>query len=117
MHGPGLEDATRFRRRLTATSDDPLTLETKRKRVCDIIGEPPSWPNDLDGASQGPNDFRGARISEVTVVGNEVTVCTSGGACGNTLSVFTIEDEQLRARVVGALRYGMSVYVAAYEPI
>jgi hypothetical protein len=94
-----------------------MTLETKRKRVCDIIGEPSSWPNHLHGASQGPNDFRGARISEVTVVGNEVAVYTSGGAGGITYSIFTIEDKQLREGVVRVLQYGLSVYVAAYEPI
>ena len=87
------------------------------KRVCDVIGDPAFWPNHLHRAGPGVNDFRGATISDVIVVGSDIAVCTSGGQSGRTFSVFTIEDEQLRSRVVRALRYGLNVYVAAFEQI
>jgi hypothetical protein len=64
-----------------------------------------------------PTDFRGATIADVIVVGCEIAVCTNGGACGRTFSVFTIEDHELRERVRQALRFGMSVYAAACEEI
>jgi hypothetical protein len=90
---------------------------TNFKRVCDVIGEPAFWPNHLHRAGRGANDFRGATIADVVVVGNDIAMCTSGGQSGRTFSVFTIEDEQLRVRLVQALRYGLSLYVAAYEQI
>lgn len=62
------------------------------KRVSDVIGNPASWPNYLRVDGEGPSDFRGATISEVIVAGNEVAICTTGGACGATFSVFAIAD-------------------------
>jgi len=106
---PGLEPAS--------DRNCPPGSPTSHRRVCDVIGEPQAWPNHLAGAESSPKDFRGATIADVIVVGSEIAVCTKGGACGRTFSVFTIEDDGLRERVRQALRYGMSVYAAAYEEI
>ena len=104
---------------LAPTSDRncPGGSQASCQRVCDVIGEPQTWPNHLAGADLRPKDFRGATISDVIVVGCEIAVCTNGGACGRSFSVFTIEDDELRERVRQALRYGASVYTAAYEEI
>ncbi|MDP9198093.1 MAG: hypothetical protein M3O07_02610 [Pseudomonadota bacterium] len=91
-------------------------MQTNRKRVCDVIGHPQSWSDDL-GQAVGPPDFQGATISQVIAVGNEVAVCTTGGRCGSTFSVFNIEDADLRDRVVRALRPGLNVYEAAAAEI
>jgi len=87
------------------------------KRVSDVIGLPETWRNHLQASGDDPSDLRGAIISEVIVAGNEVAVCTTGGAGGATFSVFTIADEELRNRVVRALRPGLNVYRAAADEI
>jgi len=100
-----------------AKSDRMGSKPIDTKRVSDVIGNPESWPNCLRVDGEGSSDFQGATISEVIVAGNEVAVCTTGGACGATFSVFTIADEELRNRVALALRPGLNVYLAAADEI
>ena len=102
---------------VSTKSDRGGSIPIDTKRVSDVIGNPESWPNHLRVEGEGPTDFRGATISDVIVVGNDVAVCTTGGACGTTFSVFTIADENLRNRVAQALRPGLNVYRAAADEI
>jgi hypothetical protein len=85
--------------------------------VRDVIGEPETWPNHLYVAGAGPTDIRGATISRVFSAGNDIAVCTDGGACGATFSVFAVEDKALRDRIARALRLGLDVHEAAAAEI
>jgi hypothetical protein len=85
--------------------------------VRDVIGEPETWPNHLHVAGEGPTDIRGATISQVFAAGTDLAVCTEGGACGATFTVFAVEDKGLRDRVERALRLGLDVHEAATAEI
>ena len=87
------------------------------KAVRDVIGEPETWPNHLHIAGEGPTEIRGATISQVFCAGNDIAVCTEGGACGVTFTVFAVEDNAFRARIERALRFGMDVHEAAAAEI
>jgi hypothetical protein len=50
--------------------------------VRDIIGEPETWPNHFYVAGEGPTEIPGAKIARVFTAGNDIAVCTEGGACG-----------------------------------
>lgn len=87
------------------------------KTVRDVLGEPESWPNSLNGDLQGILNMKGATISDVIASGSEIAVQTQGGADGPTFSVFVIEDENLRARTLRALRPGAPVHEAVAATI
>lgn len=87
------------------------------KVVRDVIGEPETWPNHFHVAGEGPTEIRGATISQVFSAGNNIAVCTEGGACGATFSVFAVEDKELRERVERVLRSGLEVHEAATAEI
>src|SRR5687768_16999437 len=73
--------------------------EMNAKAVRDVIGEPETWSNHFHVAGEGPTDIRGATISQVFSAGNDIAVCTEGGACGATFTVFAVEDKELRDRI------------------
>ena len=79
------------------------------KTVRDVLGEPESWPNAMNGDWQGIPNMEGAKIWDVIATGNEVAVHTQGAVCGPTFSVFLIENQELRERTVRALKLGMPV--------
>ncbi len=85
--------------------------------VRDVIGEPETWPNHFHVAGEGPTEIRGAKISQVFSAGNDIAVCTEGGACGATFTVFAVEDKELRDRVERAMRLGLDVHEAAAAEI
>ena len=90
-----------------------MDIETVR----DVLGEPESWPNSMNGECHGLPNMEGATISDVIAFGNEVAVHTLGGADGPTFSVFLIEDENLRARMLRALIPGAPVHEAVAAAI
>jgi hypothetical protein len=90
-----------------------MDIETVR----DVLGEPESWPNSMNGDCRGIPNMQGATISDVIASGNEVAVHTQGGVDGPTFSVFVIEDEDLRARMLRALRPGAPVHEAVAAAI
>lgn len=79
------------------------------KTVRDVLGEPESWPNSMNGDRQGIPNMKGATIWDVIAAGNEVAVHTQGAVCGPTFSVFIIEDQDLRERTVRALKLGAPI--------
>jgi hypothetical protein len=85
--------------------------------VRDVIGDPESWPNHFHVAGEGPTEIRGATISQVFSAGSDIAVCTEGGACGATFTVFAVEDKELRGRIERALRLGLDVHAAAAAEI
>ena len=82
------------------------------KFVRDVIGEPESWPNHLNGHSKEPPDMRGAVITDAFSLGDEIGVQTMGAACGETFSTFVVEDQELRDRLTQVLRANLNVYEA-----
>ncbi len=89
----------------------------ERKTVRDVLGEPESWSNYMRGEWRGTPDMKGATISEVVALGKEVAIHTKGAPGGDTFSVFVIEDQDLRARTVRALRRGVEVHEAVAAAI
>ncbi len=87
------------------------------RTVRDVIGEPESWSNCMRGDREGIRNMAGATISEVITLGQEVAVHTKGASCGDTFSVFVIEDPEVRERTVRALRLGAEVHDAVAAAI
>jgi hypothetical protein len=85
--------------------------------VRDVIGEPESWPNHLNGHSKEPPDMRGAVITDAFALGDQIGVQTQGAACGETFSTFVVEDPILRARLTQVLRANQNVYAAVASEI
>jgi hypothetical protein len=84
-----------------------------RKTVRDVIGEPESWPNYLNGHSKEPTDMRGAVITVAFVSGDQIALQTKGAACGETFATFVVKDKELRDRLTQVLRPELSVHEAA----
>jgi hypothetical protein len=82
------------------------------KFVRDVIGEPESWPNHLNGHSKEPPDMRGAVITDAFALGDQIGVQTRGAACGETFSTFVVENQILRDRLTQVLRANKNVYAA-----
>lgn len=85
--------------------------------VRDVIGDPETWPNHFHVAGEGPTEIRGATITQVFTAGSDIAVCTEGGPCGATFTVFAVEDKALRDRIERALRLGLDVHEAAAAEI
>ena len=79
------------------------------KTVRDVLGEPESWPNTMNGKAPGVPNMEGATIWGVIACGSELAVHTVGAVSGPTFSVFVIEDRELRERTVLALKLGAPV--------
>jgi len=84
----------------------------KARTVRDVIGEPESWPNDLQGELTGSSDMFGARISKSFVSGDQLAIQTDGSASGMTFVTFNIADADLCASLVAALWPGRDLYTA-----
>ena len=82
------------------------------KTVRDVIGNPEFWPNLMHSELQGSPDMRGAVITDVFVLGEQIAVQTKGAVCGQTFSTFIVEDMELRDRLTRVLRPALSVYEA-----
>jgi len=87
------------------------------KCVRDVIGEPESWRNQLNGHSKEPPDMRGAVITDAFALGDEIAVQTKGAACGETFSTFVVEEQNLRDRLTQVLRANLDVYEAVATEI
>jgi hypothetical protein len=88
-----------------------------KKTVRDVLGAPESWSNYMCGDWHGNANMKGATISEVIALGNELAIHTKGAPSGDTFSVFFIEDRDVRERTVRALRVGTEVHEAVAATI
>ena len=84
----------------------------RTRTVRDVIGEPESWPNDLQGDLNGPPNMFGAKVSKSFVSGDQLAIQTDGSASGMTFVTFNIADAALCASIVAALRPGRDLYTA-----
>lgn len=80
--------------------------------ISDVIGSPESWANLMDGDGQGILNMQGAVIAEVIAAGDQIAIETRGANSERTFSIFRVEDPDLRARTVRALRQGVEVHAA-----
>jgi hypothetical protein len=87
------------------------------KCVRDVIGEPESWPNHLNGHSKERPDMRGAVITDAFALDDQIGVQTQGAACGETFSTFVVQNPVLRDRLMQILRANQSVYEAVAAEI
>lgn len=74
----------------------------------DILGEPSTWSHSVTSTRHRP-DMRNATIQDVSCSGNKVSLHTRSIQYGDTWSVFSIPERNLRERVLSALRPGSSV--------
>jgi hypothetical protein len=87
-----------------------LTMKTRTVR--DVIGEPESWPNDLQGDLTGSPDMFGATVSASFASGDQLAIQTDGSASGMTFVTFNVADADLCANIVAAMWPGRDLYTA-----
>ena len=86
------------------------------KTIRDLFGEPEAWTNHF---SDGENamDMDGAIIVDVFVSGNQVAIYTKNDEGVEALSLFFVNDPDVRARVALAFAPGSNVHDAIAAPI
>ena len=87
------------------------------KTVRDLFGEPEAWDNHISDGADGMPDMDGARIVDVFVSGNQVAIYTRSDDGVEALSIFFVDDPEVRARVALALLPGSNVHDAVANPI
>jgi hypothetical protein len=82
----------------------------KPRTVRDVIGEPSSWPNQIsDGDHNEIPDMNGATIVDVYSSGRQLAIYTRNSASREALSIFYVDDWDLRARIANVLLPGLAV--------
>jgi len=84
----------------------------KTRTVRDVIGEPESWPNDMEGDLTRSPDMAGAKVSASFASGDQLAIQTDGSASGMTFVTFNVADEELCAGIVAAMWPGRDLYTA-----
>ena len=84
----------------------------KTRTVRDVIGEPESWPNDLQGELTESPDMFGAKVSASFTSGDQLAIQTDGSASGMTFVTFNVANADLCARIVAAMWPGRDLYTA-----
>ena len=87
------------------------------RNIRDLFGDPEGWENHISDGVDGMPDMNGATILDVFVSGNQVAVYTRNFEGVEALSIFFIDDPDVRGRVASALLPGASVYEALAQPI
>lgn len=78
-------------------------------RTClDVLGEPSTWRHSVTSSRHRP-DMRDATIQDVFCNGSRLSLHTKSRQYGETMSVFHIPDADLRWRIMGRIKPGVSV--------
>ena len=85
--------------------------------VQDVLGEPESWSNCVSDQSVGLPDLRGATIVDVFDTGKKITLYARGVDGTETVSVFVIEDQDVRRKIATAIQPGTNVLAALQAAI
>lgn len=85
--------------------------------VQDVLGEPESWENCVSDQLIGLPDMQGATIIDVFDAGKKLTLYARGVDGTETVSVFVIEDQDLRRKVATAMQPGVGVLAAMQAAI
>ena len=80
--------------------------------IRDVLGEPSTWDNHISDGFDGKPDMNGATILDVFVSGNQLALYTRSAAGVEALSIFFIDDQQLRARIATQLMPGLDIHKA-----
>jgi hypothetical protein len=94
-------------------------LATRRgvTTVRDVLGEPTSWPNRIADGLNDECDMDGAVVLDVFVSGNQLAVYTRNVTGIEALSIFNIDDSELRARIATRVLPGLDINAAVALPI
>ena len=84
----------------------------KTRTVRDVIGDPESWPNDMQGDLTGSLDMFGAKVSASFASGDQLAIQTDGSLSGMTIVTFNIADADLSASIVAAMWPGRDLFTA-----
>jgi hypothetical protein len=84
----------------------------KLNTVRDVLGEPSSWDNHISDGFEGKPDMDGATILDVFVSGNQLALYTRNAVGVEALSIFFIDDQEIRARIATQLMPGLDVHKA-----
>ena len=84
----------------------------KTRTVRDVIGEPESWPNDMQGDLTGSPNMFGAKVSASFASGDQLAIQTDGSVSGMTFVTFNVADADLCASIVAAMWPGRDLYTA-----
>ena len=78
----------------------------------DVLGEPTSWANRVGDGLSSKIDMDGATVLDVFVSGNQLAIYTRSAAGLEALSIFNIDDAELRARIASRLIPGLDIHAA-----
>ena len=85
--------------------------------VQDVLGEPESWGNCVSDQLVGLPDLRGATILDVFDTGEKLTLYARGADGTETVSVFVVEDQDVRRKIAAAMYPGADVLAALHAAI
>jgi hypothetical protein len=85
--------------------------------VRDLFGDPEAWDNHISDGVDGMPHLNGAKIVDVFVSGNQVAIYTQNNDGVQALSIFFVDDPEVRARVALALAPGSNLHEAVASPI
>jgi len=85
--------------------------------VQDVLGEPASWANVISDQLSGLPEMREATIEDIFVARNKITLYARAADGTQTAAVFEIDNQDLRHKVVMAIRPGVPVLAALHTPI
>lgn len=80
--------------------------------VQDVLGEPESWANCISDQMTGLPDLRGANVLDVFVAGDKLTLYAQGTDGAQSVTVFVIDDQDIRRKIATAFHPGAGVLAA-----
>ena len=85
--------------------------------VSDVLGNPESWANCVSDQLVGLPDLREATVVDVFVSRNELTLYAQETNGSESVTVFVIEDQDVRRKVATAMPPGVGVLAALQAAI
>ena len=74
----------------------------------DVLGEPSTWRHSVTSSRHRP-DMRDATIEDAFCSGARLSLHTKSRQYGDTMTIFHIPDADLRWRILGKIKPGVSV--------
>ena len=85
--------------------------------VQDVLGQPESWSDSISDQAIGLPDLRGATILDVFENGKKLTLYSRGVDGTETVSMFVIEDQDVRRKIATTMHPGANVVAALQAAI
>lgn len=80
--------------------------------VQDVLGEPESWANCISDQMSGLPDLRAASVLDVFVAGNKLSLYAQGTDGTQSVTVFVIDDQDIRRKIATVFHPGVGVLAA-----